>query len=74
MLKTKGDFVANMREILDFCDRHNIVRDVALIPIQKVGEALSAMCKAPRDSTSRSTWRDSRSVCKKYLYAVGAWN
>jgi len=74
MLKTKGDTAANMRKILDFCGGHNIVRAVELIPIQKVGEALSALGKARRDSAFSSTWRHLRSVCEKYLYAVGAWN
>ena len=32
MLKTSSDSVANMRGMLDFYGRHNIVRDVALIP------------------------------------------
>ena len=74
MLKTIGDAAVNLNEILDFCGSHNIVRDVALIPIEKVSEAVSAICKAPSESVSPSTEHLSRSIRTTFLDAIGAWN
>ncbi|HEY5253324.1 MAG TPA: hypothetical protein VIJ53_01635 [Acidobacteriaceae bacterium] len=74
MLETKSDVAVDVRKMLNFCGCHNIVRGVALIPIEKVGEAVSAISKASRESISPSTGRPLRSIRMQLLYAVGAWN
>ncbi len=38
--------IAQTQEMLDFCGRHNITADVAVIPIQKVNEAYERLLKS----------------------------